>query len=118
MKSKSLPLKRGNSSNDAPAKEPRKAFSKEFKQNAVARMLHADQSVTDLSLELGIRRNQLYKWQATLDAAGSDASFNGPGRPAGSEDSEIAKMKRELENAKLEIAILKKFNACLAQLKK
>ena len=94
-------MKSGNKIDGASVKEPRKTFSKEFKQHAVDRMRHADQSVTDLSLELGIRRNQLYKWQATLDAEGPDTSFNGPGRPAGSQDGEIAKMKRELENAKL-----------------
>ena len=96
----------------------RVVFSQEFKRDAVARMRHGDQNVTELALELGLRRNQLYKWAAAFDARGPVDSFPGPGRPEGSADSALTKLKRDLDNAKQEIAILKKFNACLAQLKK
>jgi len=118
MKSKNVKPKIVSGSNVAPIQEARKAFSKEFKEAAVKRMRHGEQNVTDLALELGVRRNQLYKWAATFDAKGPAASFSGLGRPEGSQDSALAKLTRELDKAKQEIAILKKFNACLAQLKK
>ena len=44
----------------------RKDFSPEFKREAV-RLLDAGQKpATDLARELGIRRNQLYKWKEEL----------------------------------------------------
>jgi transposase len=118
MKSKNPIAKKTSDSSIVPIAEPRKAFSDEFREAAVMRMRHGEQNVTDLALELGVRRNQLYKWAAKLDAKGPAASFAGPGRPKGSKDSALAKLTRELDKAKQEIAILKKFNACLAQLKK
>ena len=41
--------------------KPRATFTDEFKRDAVARLRAGGQSATDLALELGIRRNQLYK---------------------------------------------------------
>ena len=40
---------------------PRTKFTDEFKRMAVARLRETD-NATLLALELGIRRNQLYKW--------------------------------------------------------
>ena len=118
MKSKIFKPKKSSGIDGAPVQEARKAFSKEFKLDAVQRMRHGEQNVTDLALELGVRRNQLYKWAAMFDAKGPAASFPGPGRPEGAQDGALATLTRELDKAKQEIAILKKFNACLAQLKK
>jgi transposase len=70
----------------------------------------------ELARELGIRRNQLYKWKEKTDKQGSSA-FPGPGRrlSSGTQTEEISKLKRELERVKEENEILKKAAAFFAR---
>ena len=86
--------------------QKRQTFSKEFKQEAVRLLETTDKSATDLARELGVRRNQLYKWQEQLNSKGEDA-FPGKGRRTG-KDNEIARLTRELERVKEERDMLKK----------
>lgn len=119
MKKKQLPSKREivpNTMGTAP--KQRAVFSDEFKRSAVARMHEGAQSATDLALELGIRRNQLYKWQKQLDEQAPDMPLRSPGRPVAGPESEVERLRRELANAQEELAILKKFDAYLTRLKK
>lgn len=44
----------------------RKTYTKEFKLEAVRLLEQSDRSPAELALALGIRRNQLYKWQQQL----------------------------------------------------
>jgi transposase-like protein len=44
----------------------RKDFSPEFKREAVRLLDVGQKPATDLARELGIRRNQLYKWKEEL----------------------------------------------------
>lgn len=44
----------------------RPSYTKEFKLEAVRLLEHGDKPAADLARELGLRRNQLYKWQAQL----------------------------------------------------
>ena len=60
----------------------------------------------DIARELGIKRNQLYKWQDEVHAKGEEA-FPGRGRQAPAE-AELARLKRENERLKEENEILKK----------
>ncbi len=46
--------------------QKRQAFSKEFKLEAVRLLEVTDKPIADLAKELGVRRNQLYKWQEQL----------------------------------------------------
>ncbi len=85
----------------------RPSYSKEFKLEAVRLLERGEKSAADLARELGIRRNQLYKWQEQLIAMGKDDVFPGHGRRAGSE-AEVARLRRENERLQEEIAILKK----------
>lgn len=43
--------------------QKRKIFSKEFKLEAVRLLETSDKPAADIARELGIQRNQLYKWQ-------------------------------------------------------
>ena len=43
--------------------QKRQTFSKEFKLEAVRLLETTDKPAADLARELGVRRNQLYKWQ-------------------------------------------------------
>ncbi len=96
----------------------RTTFTKEFKLLAVERLRNSDKTATELALELGVRRNQLYKWAKTLDEQGSANSFNGGGRLPADQESEITQLRRQLARANEEVAILKKFNAYLTRPKK
>ena len=44
----------------------RKHFTKEFKLEAIRLLEHSGKSGTELARQLGVRRNQLYKWQSEL----------------------------------------------------
>ena len=86
--------------------QKRKIFSKEFKLEAVRLLETSDKPAADIARELGIQRNQLYKWQEQLRAKGKEA-FPGKGYRT-EKDDEIARLKRELERVKEERDILKK----------
>ena len=92
----------------------RQKFSKEFKLEAVRLLEQADKPASELALELGVPRNRLYKWQEQLRGKG-DGAFQGPGRRPADQDSEIAKLRRELEQVKEERDILKKAAAYFAK---
>jgi transposase len=96
----------------------RATFEDDFKRNAVERLRSGVQSATDLALELGIRRNQLYKWAKKLDEQAPGETFRLPGRPAASALCEVEQLRHELGEAKEELAILKKLDAYLTVLKK
>lgn len=96
----------------------RQKFDKAFKLNAVALLQAGQKPATQLALELGIRRNLLYKWAETLAANNGDVNtaFNGPGhnKLGKTHDplkAEIKHLKRELALVTEERDILKKFEA-------
>jgi transposase len=102
----------------AEAPKQRAVFTKEYKLAAVARLKDGKQSATDLAIELGIRRNQLYKWAKALEVNGVQDSFKPRGRKPADQESEIVRLRRELARAQEEVAILKKFDAYLKRLKR
>ena len=57
----------------------RKQFTSEFKREAVRLMERSGNLSSDVARELGVRRNQLYKWKEQLDKRGTKA-FPGGGR--------------------------------------
>ena len=86
----------------------RTRFTKEFKFEAVRLLELGQKSATQLALELGVARNQLYKWQEQIKKAGADRAFRGPGRKLLDEQSEVERLKRELKKVTEERDILKK----------
>lgn len=64
----------------------RQRFSKEFKLEAVRLLELGGKPASRLALELGIRRNLLYKWRDRFADKGGDA-FPGSGRTPGSQES-------------------------------
>mgnify|MGYP001581265701 FL=1 len=85
----------------------RPSYPKEFKLEAVRLLEQGEKSAADLARELGLRRNQLYKWQEQLNAKGKADVFPGHGRRAGSE-AEAARLRRENARLEEENTILKK----------
>jgi transposase len=94
----------------------RQTFSGEFKLEAVRLMEEGKKTPAELARELGIRRNQLYKWKEKTDKQGGSA-FPGSGKRMsnGTQAEEISRLKRELERVKEENEILKKAAAFFAR---
>lgn len=95
-------------------KNKARQFSREFKLEALKRLAAKEKPATQLAAELGIRRNMLIKWRDELRRKG-DAAFRGAGRPPGSEQSELARLRAELERVTEERDILKKAQAYFAK---
>lgn len=85
----------------------RQTFTAEFKREAVRLLEQADKPAAEIALDLGVRRNQLYKWRDQLSAKG-EAAFGGSGRPRKDQESEISRLRRELARVQEERDILKK----------
>lgn len=90
--------------------QKRKTFSREFKVEAVRLLQRGDRPATEIARELGVRRNQLYRWQEQVQTRGEQA-FPGKGRHGDrgdDKDAQIKQLKQELERVKEERDILKK----------
>lgn len=86
--------------------DARKQFTPEFKREAVQLLESGSRPASALARELGIRRNQLYKWQREFQTRGAGAF---PGSGARKErTTEVARLKRELARMTEERDILKK----------
>jgi len=96
-------------------RKPYKTYTREFKQEAVRLLEESDRPAAELAMELGIRRNQLYKWKEQLINKGEKA-FNGQrGRPKKENQSELSTLRQENERLKEELEILKKAAAYFAK---
>jgi transposase len=90
----------------------RKRFSRQFKLEAVRLFEHSDKSGAELARELGVRRNQLYKWRREVQMRGEEAAFPGAGRNAAKENtSELTALRQRVARLEEENAILKKAEA-------
>lgn len=88
----------------------RQRYTKEFKLEAVRQLEEGIKPAAVVARELGVRRNQLYKWKNELTDKGPDAAFKGPGRRlAGTRNpDEMAALKRRVAALEEENDILKK----------
>lgn len=91
----------------------RTTFTKSFKQEAVRLLEQSGRPGAEIARELGIPRNQLYKWQEQMRAKGAD-SFPGSGRQSG-EAALLRELRRENARLQEEVAILKKAAAYFAR---
>ncbi len=117
MKKKVIPKSQVDAGADAPAPRTRAKITNEFKHMALQRMREETISQTALAAELGIRRNQLYKWAKAVEDQLPGESFKSPGRPVATEETEVEQLRRKLAVAEEELAILKKFDAYLTRRK-
>ena len=93
----------------------RTRYTKEFKLEAVRLLEAGEKPAAQLAAELGIRRNQLHKWQSQLQSKGAEMAFRGPGAKRLSELSEVERLRRELKRVTEERDILKKAAAYFAK---
>jgi transposase len=95
-------------------RKPYKSYTREFKTEAVRLMRKSDRPASEIARELGIRRNQLYKWENQLKANG-DQAFKGRGRPKKEDQSDLITLRQENDRLREEVAILKKAAAYFAR---
>lgn len=88
-------------------RKPYKTYTKEFKREAVRLMETSERPASEIARDLGIRRNQLYKWKAQLEKTG-DVVSSAKGRPRKAHQSETATLRQENKRLKEENEILKK----------
>ena len=91
----------------------RQHYSREFKLEALRLLGLGQKTAAQLALELGIRRNMLYKWQRDLAKEGG--AFRGSGRKPLDQQSELERLKAELKKVTEERDILKKAAAYFAK---
>ena len=91
-----------------------KRYPKEFKLEAIRLLNAGEKPVSQLAMELGVKRTVLYRWRD--DARKSNNAFSrGPGRPHADQQSEISRLKQELKDVTEERDILKKAAAYFAR---
>lgn len=96
-------------------RKPYKTYTKEFKQEAIRMMEESGRPAAEIAMELGIRRNQLYKWKEQLQSQGDQAFSGNRGRPKKENQSELTTLRQENERLKEELEILKKAAAYFAK---
>jgi len=82
-------------------------YTRQFKFEAVRLMEKGVKSPSTIARELGLRRNQLYKWQKQVQIKG-DAAFPGEGKRGVSKLSEVELLRRRVLQLEEENEILKK----------
>ena len=95
-------------------RKPYKTYPKEFKLEAIRLLAESDRPASEIALQLGIRRNQLYKWKEQMTKKGDVASAK-RGRPKKESQSETATLRQEVKRLKEENEILKKAAAYFAR---
>lgn len=89
-------------------RKPRTSYPKAFKLEAIRLMSTSDRPSAEIAAELGIRRNQLYKWKEQLATKGEDGLTNKLGRPLKEDQSELCTLRQENDRLREEVEILKK----------
>ena len=89
------------------SRKPYKTYTREFKLEALRLMEESGRRPSEIAMELGIRRNQLYKWKEQLNKK-DDVAGAKKGRPRKEDQSESAKLRQENKRLKEENEILKK----------
>jgi transposase len=84
----------------------RRTYSKEFKREAVQLSYDSDGTIAQVAENLGIRPELLYRWRREQLQEGDDA-FRGKGMSKASEE-EVRRLRRELDQVRMERDILKK----------
>lgn len=88
-------------------------FTAEYKREALRMVEQQQLSVAEVARRLGIKANLLYRWKAQFAADGEQA-FPGSGQQT-AQEAELARLRRENEQLRMERDILKKATAFFAK---
>ncbi len=86
--------------------EKRRSYDKEFKISAVKMILEEGISTAEVSRDLGVNKNSLYKWKREY-LSDQQQAFPGKGRMK-PEEEEISKLRKQVKRLEMERDILKK----------
>ena len=84
----------------------RRTYTREFKIEAAKLSYNSDKSSEEIAQDLGVSQSSLNRWRREY-RADPDQAFPGNGQMKG-RDAEVAQLKRELREARMERDILKK----------
>lgn len=90
-----------------------KRYSKEFKSEAVSLLRTPGMTIAQAARNLGVAQSQLYKWRRDSDTHGA-AAFPGKGNLL-PQDEEVRRLKRQVDELRMERDILKKAAAYFAK---
>jgi len=90
-------------------------YPKEFKIEAIRLMNSGDRPISEIAMQLGVKRTLLYRWRDQAIERGESALSGKLGRPKIEELSEVARLRRELKEVTEERDILKKAAAYFAR---
>lgn len=93
------------------SRQPRRHFTAEFKEQAVARLSEPGATQTSVAGELGVTPSQLKGWRLELAAAGSAEAI----RRQQAEAAELAELRRENRRLREEVEVMRKASALFAQ---
>jgi len=88
-------------------KRQRRRYTKEFKREAVELASRSEKSMVEISCDLGIRPELLYRWRSDYKAS-KEHSFPGTGHLRDPAEERLQKLERELRSTEEERDILKK----------
>lgn len=94
----------------------RRIFDRQFKITAVKLILNEGYSVKEVSKELDVHYNSLYRWVKEYEQFGEGA-FPGHGSALFNAQYEIKKLQKENEILREEVELLKKFQGFLKKKK-
>ena len=90
--------------------KPYKTYPEAFKLEALRMMEASGRPASEIAMQLGIRRNQLYKWKEQITKKGNVPTAK-RGRPKKEDQSETATLRQEVKQLREENEILKKARA-------
>ena len=94
-------------------KVPRVAYTKEFKEEAVKMVTEAGLSIPEVSRRVSVSKSSITYWIKRAKEGGF--SNDGKPRPVTGEQMEVARLRREVAELKMEREILKKAAAYFAK---
>ena len=91
----------------------RRTYTREFKIEAAKLSYNSDKSVEEIAASLGVSQSSLNRWRREY-RKDPDQAFPGQGQQK-ERDAEVARLKKELKQARMENEILKKAAAIFTQ---
>ena len=90
-------------------------YTKEFKIEAIRLLNLGDKPVSQIAMELGLKRTLLYRWRDQAREKGESAFLGNVGRPGNDQLSEINRLRKELKEVTEERDLIKKAAAYFAR---
>jgi transposase len=92
-------------------KRPRRRFTREYKAQAVQRVIESGRPLADIAVELDVSPGQLSQWRNEQLAAGSAEAL----AQKKADEAEMLRLRREVKRLEDENVILRKAAACFAR---